>query len=64
MASRTMNYAFVDKNWHESSIVVARCKEVYLVYNGSPDFSLLVFMALCWKCISCLQIIAVNKFKL
>ena len=35
MASRTTNYAFVDKNWHESSIVVARCKEVYLVYKGS-----------------------------
>jgi hypothetical protein len=41
-----MNYAFVDKNWHESSIVVARCKEVYLVYKGSPDFSLLIVMAL------------------
>jgi len=41
-----MNYAFVDKNWHESGIVVARCKEVYLEYKGSPDFSLLVVMAL------------------
>jgi len=41
-----MNYALVDKNWHESSPVVARCKEVYLVYKGSPDFSLLIVMAL------------------
>jgi len=46
VASRTMNYAFVDKNWHESSTVVARCKEVYLVYKGSPYFSLLIVMAL------------------
>ena len=46
MASRTMNYAFVDKNWHESCTVVARCKEVYLVYRRSPDFSLLIVMAL------------------
>jgi hypothetical protein len=46
MASRTMNYTFVDKNWHESSIVLVRCKEVYLVYKGSPDFSLLIVMAL------------------
>jgi len=43
VASHTMNYVFVDKNWHESSTVVARCKEVY---KGSPYFSLLIVTAL------------------
>jgi hypothetical protein len=46
MASRGANYAFGDKNWHVRRIVVARCKEVYLVHQESVDISLLIVMAL------------------